>query len=136
VKCTNYEAPHYNLLQPPIPSSLSDPNIFPSTLFSNTLNLCSESVNNKSRSCIPFWSTGVPNLSFAITSVINMSNKYLLHTHSFHMKLLYGHMVLKNIQSNCLYWKGGQTYCRLKTAWLLSIRLVSLTAILNCYLKY
>jgi hypothetical protein len=42
VKCTSYEAPHYAVfLQPPVTSSLFGSNILLSTLFSNTLSLCS-----------------------------------------------------------------------------------------------
>jgi hypothetical protein len=55
---TTYETSHYAVyLQPPVKSSLFVPNILLSTLFSNTLNLCS-SRNIRGKLSNPYRTTG------------------------------------------------------------------------------
>jgi len=44
VKPKIYEAPHYAVFQPPVSSSVLDPNVLLSTLFSNTVNLFSNQI--------------------------------------------------------------------------------------------
>jgi len=50
---TNHEATRYVIFQSPVTSTLFRPNIFLSTLFSNTLSLCS-SVNVRERAPHPY----------------------------------------------------------------------------------
>jgi hypothetical protein len=50
-----------SFLQPPVTSSLSGPNILLSTLFSNTLNLCS-SLNVRDQVSHPYKTTGGKNI--------------------------------------------------------------------------
>jgi hypothetical protein len=57
-KSTNHEAPRYAVFPtPPVTSSLFGPNILHSTLFSNTLSLCS-SPNVRDQALHPYRTTG------------------------------------------------------------------------------
>jgi hypothetical protein len=78
MKRTSYEAPHYAvLLQPPVTSSLFGPSILLSTLFSNTLSLCS-SLNVRNQVLHPYRTIGKGKNYFVVHK--HSVNLYVLHT--------------------------------------------------------
>jgi len=80
VKRTSYDAPHCSHLQPPATSSLLDPNILLSTLFSDTLNLCS-SLSVRDQYLYPYKTRGKIVsyiLIFKFTHAHEQSSSFLL----------------------------------------------------------